>query len=97
MKMDKLAVGTKVYQAGFDQEGEPCTYEDEITGYRYFGDNKEYYHYLTKRGGFSTNSLGRNWYLEREEAFAQVKGRKLPPIDVDELKRINEMLASAKR
>jgi len=64
----KLPIGTNLYRPAWDMQGEPFIYEEKITRYRFSKVTKQFQAYMTNKGGYSKNSIGKNVYLSVEEA-----------------------------
>lgn len=67
-----LKIGDKVYRPAWHMNGIPFIEEEEIINYRYSIDGSISI-YVTKKGGFSPNSIGKNVYLTKEEVKKEFK------------------------
>jgi hypothetical protein len=64
----KLPTGTNLYRPAWNMNGEPFIYEETITSYRFSKVTKQLQAYMTNKGGYSKNSIGKNVYLSEKEA-----------------------------
>ncbi|MGE4284895.1 MAG: hypothetical protein AB7G87_14475 [Clostridia bacterium] len=65
-----LRVGDKTYRPAWKADNTPYVWEEEITHCRYHKDGR-ILAYMTKTGGFSASSIGKNVFLTKEEALKE--------------------------